>query len=140
MSRDRRTFAVTADGRRDFQKWLRAPLELTRPARDDAVVKLVFLGLHDPRQLIGFLERLRRQHLRRLAGTQVGARPPAERVDQAMLAELAGAAFRFREEAELQWIEHCLVRLRAVLGAEPPASRGARASASAPAPRAGSAE
>jgi len=138
--RDRRTFDVTVDGRRDFQRWLRAPLVLTRPARDDAVVKLVFLGLHDPRQLIGFLERLRRQHLRRLAGTQVGKRAAAEKVDQTLLTELAGAAFRFREEAELQWIEHCLVRLRALLETEPPRGTGARASATVPRSRVGAGE
>jgi hypothetical protein len=87
-----------------------------KPLRDDAVIKLVFLCRHDPSQLIRFLERLRRQHLRRLAGAQ--ARAPVIRtdaIDDALLADLSGAALRFREEAELRWIDHCLLRLRPLI-------------------------
>jgi DNA-binding PadR family transcriptional regulator len=118
-SRDRRPFNITPDGRSEFAKWLKAPLVLSRPARDDAVVKLVFLGQHNPTHLVGFLERLRRQHLRRLAGTQLHAgASDGTVVNEGFLAELSGAALRFREEAELHWIEHCLLRLRPLVAAE----------------------
>ena len=115
--RDRRPFSITSAGRREFDRWLSAPLVPSRPLRDDAVIKLVFLCRHDPSQLIRFLERLRRQHLRRLAGT--GSRASALRaggtIDDALVADLSGAALRFREEAELRWIDHCLLRLRPVI-------------------------
>jgi DNA-binding PadR family transcriptional regulator len=115
--RDRRPFSITASGRREFDRWLSVPLVPWRPLRDDAVIKLVFLCRHDPSQLIRFLERLRRQHLRRLAGTQ--SRPRAglgsDVIDDALVADLSGAALRFREEAELRWIDHCLLRLRPLI-------------------------
>ena len=115
--RDRRPFGITSAGRREFDRWLSAPLVPWRPLRDDAVIKLVFLCRHDRSQLIKFLERLRRQHLRRLAGAQ--SRAPAvrggEAIDDALLADLSGAALRFREEAELRWIDHCLLRLRPLI-------------------------
>ena len=119
INRDRRPFLITAAGRREFQKWLRSPLVPSRPVRDDAVVKLAFLGMHDARQLLLVLERLRRQHLRRLtAPSRRIATSDATGVDEALLAELSAAALRFREEAELRWIDHCLLRLRMLLGAE----------------------
>ena len=120
--RDRRPFGITSAGRREFDRWLSAPLVPWRPLRDDAVIKLVFLCRHDPSQLIRFLERLRRQHLRHLAGAQ--SRAPAVRadaIDDALLADLSGAALRFREEAELRWIDHCLLRLRPLIDETVPA-------------------
>jgi DNA-binding PadR family transcriptional regulator len=123
LNRDRRPFHITAAGRREFQKWLRSPLIPSRPVRDDAVVKLVFLGQHDPRQLIAFLERLRRQHMRRLTTPprQERARPADEHIDNDTLADLSAAALRFREEAELRWIDHCILRLRLGMGPQPAA-------------------
>jgi DNA-binding PadR family transcriptional regulator len=47
-SRDRRPYRITPTGRHEFERWLRTPLMLSRPIRDEAVVKLVFLGRHDP--------------------------------------------------------------------------------------------
>ncbi len=131
ISRDRRPFNITSDGRREFDKWLHEPLVLSRPARDDAVVKLVFIGLHEPSHLVGFLERLRRQHLRRLAGTQLRPRESnGESIDEGFMADLSGTALRFREEAELLWIEHCLVRLRPLFEAN--TEEGATAEPAAP--------
>jgi len=115
LSRDRRPFAITAEGRDEFRAWLRAPLIPARPLRDDALVKLVFLGLHDRQQLIRLLERLRRHHMRRLAGSRRSIDLSAGSdgtVDRGVLADLSAAALRFREEAELRWIDHCLTRLR----------------------------
>jgi DNA-binding PadR family transcriptional regulator len=118
VSRDRRPFSITSDGRREFDRWLHAPVIISRPARDDAVVKLVFLGLHDTPSLVSFLERLRRQHLRRLAGSRRAIEGPAEVVNESLMSELSGAALRFREEADLRWIDHCLLRLRPLLQAD----------------------
>jgi DNA-binding PadR family transcriptional regulator len=117
FGRERRPFDVTPEGRREFEKWLRVPPVLSRPVRDDAVVKLAFLGAENPAQLVGFLERLRRQHLRRLTAHPRFVGVEAKGIDERLLAELAGAALRFREEAELRWIEHCLLRLRPLLPA-----------------------
>lgn len=115
--RDRRPFTATAQGRREFQRWLGEPLVPARPFRDDVVIKLVFLGLDNPGQLIRALERLRRQHLLRLTGTEFGASSQSAHDGHALVAELSGAALRFREQAELRWIEYCLLRLRSVEGA-----------------------
>src|SRR5215510_12781358 len=96
VSRDRRPFQITPAGRREFQKWLRAPLVPSRPVRDDAVVKLVFLGMHDARQLLTFLERLRRQHLRRLTTPVRRGQDGSDgtHVDEPLLADLSTAALR----------------------------------------------
>jgi DNA-binding PadR family transcriptional regulator len=138
--RDRRPFAITAEGRREFDRWLREPPLLSRPLRDDVVVKLAFLGLHDLPRLAKFLERLRRQHLRRLTGAQVretarGGGTPEEQLSR----ELASAALRFREEAELRWIDHCLTRLRQVVEVEVDAAGAGEPDGVAPVRRRGGA-
>lgn len=114
--RDRRPYSATAQGRDEFHQWLREPLVPARPFRDDVVIKLVFLGRDNPGQLINALERLRRQHLRRLTGVEFGASGEPSDDGYDLVAELSGAALRFREQAELRWIEHCLLRLREVGG------------------------
>jgi DNA-binding PadR family transcriptional regulator len=116
IGRDRRPFAITAEGGREFERWLREPFLPSRPARDDAVVKLVFLGSEDAGRLASMLERLRRQHLRRLAGSKT-AEPSggAQTLGPVLFAELGSTALRFREEAELRWIDHCLLRLKPLL-------------------------
>lgn len=114
--RDRRPFSITPEGLRTFERWLREPFIASRPARDDAVVKLVFLGLEDVGRLVTMLERLRRQHLRRLAGSKASeAAEYAIPLRPSSFAELASVALRFREEAELRWIDHCLLRLQPLL-------------------------
>src|SRR5262249_25138706 len=114
LSRDRRPFSITAKGTREFDRWLRQPIVASRPLRDDAVIKLVFLCHHDSAHLIPFLERLRRQHLRQLAGVQARLTPPARSTvaELRLAAELSSAVLRFRGEAELRWIDYCLLRLR----------------------------
>jgi DNA-binding PadR family transcriptional regulator len=121
--RDRRPFSITAAGRREFDRWLREPIAPARPLRDDAVIKLVFLCGDNPEQLIRALERLQRQHLRRLAATKVSAHDQAVGLgDESLLAELSGAALRFREQAELRWIEYCLLRVQSLLTPSDPAA------------------
>lgn len=110
-SRDRHPFFLTPKGQREFDRWLRSPFTPSRPTRDDAIVKLVFLGSSAPTQLVAFLERLKRQHLRRLAAEKPAPRRPSERSADKLFIELSAAALRFREEAELRWIDHCLLRL-----------------------------
>lgn len=118
-ARERRPFSVTAQGRGEFQRWLRDPLVPARPLRDDVVIKLVFLGKDDPTQLIQALERLRGQHLRRLTGAEWGIPASSSNSEERPLAaELSAAALRFREQAELRWIEFCLLRLHSFASAE----------------------
>lgn len=114
-NRARRLFSITAAGRHEFQAWLQRPLSAVRPVRDEVVIKLVFLGVHEPNRLVELLEVRRREHMRHLAYLQreaVGLRTTDRRQK---LAQLARDAFRFREEAELRWIEHCLVQLRVLV-------------------------
>jgi len=110
-SRDRRPFSITPKGGKEFLRWLRAPIVPSRPARDDALVKLVFLGREDPEHLVGALQRLRKMHVRRLSAV---AKPGTRQVHTParLFMELSTMALRFREEAEIRWIDHCLGRLR----------------------------
>lgn len=124
VGRDRRPFFITPRGRREFERWLRSPFVPSRPSRDDAIVKLVFLGTTTPEQLVPFLERLKRQHLRRLSTAKPASRKTSVHATEQLFAELSGVALRLREEAELRWIDHCLQRL-ASLSAEVPAGEAA---------------
>lgn len=111
--RDRRPFSITAAGRREFERWLREPIAPARPVRDDTLIKLVFLCRDSPAQLIPALERLQRFHLRRLARAKPkGNRDVSKASGESLPVELSAAALRFREQAELRWIEYCLLRLR----------------------------
>ena len=109
--RDRRPYRITAKGKQEFQTWLDEPLVPARPFRDDVVIKLVFLCRDNPGELARALERLRRQHLRCLTGTEFGASDETASSEKSLLAELSGAALRFREQAEIRWIDHCLRHL-----------------------------
>lgn len=113
--RERRPFSITALGKEEFRRWLREPLVPARPLRDDAVIKLVFLCKDSPEQVVPALEQLRRRHLRCLTGAELSAYDePPETEDESLLAELSGAALRFREQAELRWIDYCLIRLQSI--------------------------
>ena len=118
--RDRRPFTITAAGRREFERWLREPIAAARQVRDDGLIKVAFLCRENPEILVHFLERLHRQHLRRLAAEmQASSRcPEAQAPGESFLEELSSAVLRFREEAELRWIEYCLLRLRSGSGPE----------------------
>ena len=130
--RDRRPFSITAAGRREFERWLREALVPARPVRDDALIKLVFLCRDNPAQLIPTLERLRRFHLRRLARAKPKAeQDPSSIGEEPLPIELSAAALRFREQAELRWIEYCLLRLRTLANDETGETGAAGASVSA---------
>ena len=131
--RDRRPYRITAAGEREFATWLQRPPAPLRPVRDETLVKLALLGRHAPGRLPGLLDRLRRQHLRRLTGTE--RRPAAERTRD-LVTELTAAALRYRVEAELHWIDYCLTRLRE-RGSE---TGGATMAAERPSPAAGRAQ
>lgn len=110
LNRARRPFSITAAGRREFHRWLPRPVSAGRPMRDEMVIKVVFLGQHDPQRLIELLETRRREHVRRLAFLQRDVRHIAS-LPAGSFGVLARDAARFREEAELRWVEHCLARL-----------------------------
>jgi DNA-binding PadR family transcriptional regulator len=110
-NRARRPFAITAAGRKEFLRWLPRPVAGARPMRDEMLVKVVFLGRHDPARLVVLLEGRRREHVRRLAYLQRESRASHEPAGVGALGQLARDAARFREEAELRWVEHCLARL-----------------------------
>jgi hypothetical protein len=77
------------------------------------VVKMVFLGVHNIELLIARLRDRQREYVRRLARLQRPKRSPPVSDPMKRIAELAKDVFRFREEAELRWIEHGLVQLGA---------------------------
>ncbi len=130
VNRTRRLFALTTAGRQEFFAWLDRPVAVVRPVRDEVVVKVAFLGRHAPARLRELLEERRRDHLQRLAYLQ--RRPKGHDPRPGDVGErLASDAFRFREEAELKWVEHCLAQL-AVAGEQPATSTAAR-EATAPA-------
>ena len=114
VNRERRPFTITPRGRREFQRWLSEPIVAARPLRDEAVMKLVFLGSRDAEHLLTVLERLRRSHLRRLTGSGNGVKPPASSAEN-LLSQLTAAVLRFREQAEISWIEHSIDELRRAL-------------------------
>jgi DNA-binding PadR family transcriptional regulator len=121
LSRERRPFDLTPKGRREFARWLRAPLTLPRPARDEVVIKLVFLGLHDPDRLVPFLERLRRQYLRRVAGTEARATPAGS-------GNLDDSGTRPRSASPFRWPTTCVTSRRPPIWAGGRARTCARAS------------
>ena len=116
VTRARRLLSITAAGRQEFHGWLQRPLAVGRPMRDEVVIKLVFLGLHEPSRLVPLLETHRREHIRHLAQVQREGIMKSAKDRTQKLAQLARDAFRFREEAEVRWIEHCLGQLRQEAG------------------------
>ncbi len=116
INRDRRPFSLAEAGRREFERWLRTPLTISRPMRDEAVVKLVFLGRRDPARLLTFLERLRRQHVRSLAALSA----PTAHEGGDIWTDLSATVLRIREEAELRWIDQVIEQLAAVVARQRP--------------------
>jgi len=111
--RSRRVFSTTAAGRNEFFAWLRRPVPISRPLREEMVVKMVFLGAHDLDLLITQLTERQREYVRRLAQLQRPKALPKSSDPFKRISQLAKDVFRFREEAELRWIEHCLAQLGA---------------------------
>lgn len=115
LNRTRRQFCITAAGRAEFFAWLEQPITIARPQRDEMVVKMIFLADHDPDRLVTILEDRQREYVRRLGRAQRATRPTKGDDTAAVLRSLARDAFRFREEGELRWIEHCLSQMRKIL-------------------------
>lgn len=116
-TRDQKPFSITPDGRKEFNRWLNAPLVITRPPRDEVVIKLYFLSGRNPRQAIGFLEDRRRQLLRS-AGRRTPGDAKSKALDDAFWADLSSATSWFRLKAELDLVEFYLKRFREVLPKE----------------------
>jgi DNA-binding PadR family transcriptional regulator len=116
-ARSRRQFQVTAGGRAEFLRWLARPAASFRPARDDMLLKLVFLAERDRGAALRLLEARRRELLTQLA-EQAVARSDARRAARGTrYAELTLEALRFRLEADLRWVDHCTAVLRPPLPA-----------------------
>jgi len=117
-ARSRRQFRITAGGRSEFLRWLARPAASFRPARDDMLLKLVFLAERDRNAAIRLLEARRRELLAQLA-EEAGARSEVRRTspNRACYAELTLEALRFRLEADLRWVDHCTAVLRPPLPA-----------------------
>ncbi len=124
LNRTRRLYRITAAGRGEFVAWLERPMTIQRPLRDEMVVKMSFLAEHDPERVVRILEERQREYVRRLGRAQRAAARSRGEGTTALIQRLARDAFRFREEGELRWVEHCLAQLRAVLGASPVLRRG----------------
>jgi DNA-binding PadR family transcriptional regulator len=108
--RRRRTFAITPAGRTEFETWLREPIPITKPARDEIVLRLPFLGERDIHRLTEILESRRDEYMDRLRALD-GPTAPKDLTRRTHLAAMARKLLRFREEAELRWIEYCLAQL-----------------------------
>jgi DNA-binding PadR family transcriptional regulator len=108
--RRRRTFAITPAGRAEFEAWLREPIPITKPTRDEIVLRLPFLGERDISRLTAVLERRRDEYADRLRAPD-GPPVPKDLTRRTRLATMARKLLRFREEAELRWIEYCLGQL-----------------------------
>jgi len=116
-ARSRRQFHVTAGGRTEFLRWLARPATGFRPARDDMLLKLVFLAERDRGAAIRLLEARRRDLLVQLA-EQANVRSEERRASAgARYAGLTLEALRFRMEADLRWVDHCIAVLRPPLPA-----------------------
>jgi DNA-binding PadR family transcriptional regulator len=112
-SRFRRPCTSTPVGRAEFQSWMDRPVPLARPLRDEVLLKVVFVGERDRGRVVELLHARRHGVLESLATADRKRRaqePAADR--RGRLAGLASDALRFRLEAELRWVEHCLTALR----------------------------
>lgn len=105
-ARSRRQFRLTSEGRAEFLRWLARPVVPLRPARDDMLLKLVFLAERDRVAAARLLDARRRDLLVRLS-EHVAAGPGVSRY-----AALTLDALRFRLEADLRWVDHCTAVLR----------------------------
>jgi DNA-binding PadR family transcriptional regulator len=114
-NRTRRLYRITAGGRAEFLSWLERPVAMGRPIRDEMVVKMSFLAEHDPDRVLDILESRQREYVRRLAHAQRATRRAKNEGPAELIRKLARDAFRFREEGELRWIEHCLSQLRGII-------------------------
>ena len=101
------------------------------------VVKMVFLADHDPHRLVAILEDRQREYVRRLGKAQRLPRATPSAGVGARIRELARDAFRFREEGELRWIEHCLRQLRVLLRGNDGVAGATPSRAQTPTPRSG---
>jgi DNA-binding PadR family transcriptional regulator len=104
-SRSRREFRITGDGRAEFLRWLARPVAPLRPARDDMLLKLVLLAERDRAAALRLLETRKRELLNQLSEHLAAATP-------ARYAALTLMAMRFRIEADLRWVDHCIAVLR----------------------------
>jgi DNA-binding PadR family transcriptional regulator len=120
-SRARRRFTITPEGRREFVAWLGRPVPPARTQRDDVVLKMVFLAEHDVPRLVGMLEDRKRDYVRRLAAYQ--RQSIAGGTVRNVVRGLVRDKFALQDESEIEWIERCLVPLKALqVGDEPGAS------------------
>jgi DNA-binding PadR family transcriptional regulator len=108
--RRRRTFAITPAGRAEFEDWLREPIPITKPTRDEIVLRLPFLGERDICRLTEILKSRRNEYADRLRSPD-GPTVPKDLTRRTRLATMSRKLLRFREEAELRWIEYCLAQL-----------------------------
>jgi DNA-binding PadR family transcriptional regulator len=111
-SRARRQFAITPEGRREFVAWLGRPIPPSRAQRDDVVLKMVFLAEHDVPRLVQLLEDRKREYVRRLAAYQ--RQPVSRESPRDLVRGLVRDKFALQDESEIDWIERCLIQLKAL--------------------------
>lgn len=104
-SRSRREFRITSEGRVEFLRWLARPVAPLRPVRDDMLLKLVLLAERDRAAALRLLEARKRELLNQLSEHLAAVAP-------ARYAALTLMALRFRIEADLRWVDHCIAVLR----------------------------
>lgn len=115
-ARSRRQFCITGEGRNEFLRWLARPVAPLRPVRDDMLLKLALLAERDRPAAVRLLEARKRDLLALLAEQSVASRRPAAG-PWVRFSALTLDALRFRVEAELRWVDHCIAILRPAVAA-----------------------
>lgn len=98
--RQRRTFAITADGRATLGEWLETPGGEESLARDEFHLKVVLTAQLRPEALRSLIQRERTARLDLLRGLQ-----PSQATDRA--SGLLQEAVALHAEADLAWLEAC---------------------------------
>lgn len=106
---DRKVYSLTDSGREELDRWIATPVESSVDARDETFLKLVLARRLEGTDPFRVIEAERRACLARLHEI-VGARARNEDSDLAteMLLDLAA----LRQEAVIQWLDHCEESLR----------------------------
>lgn len=124
--RGRVVYAISEAGRNELRGWYARPVERTSPPRDALVIKLAMAfgapGV-DVRAVVDVQRRHLREALREYTRLRCEAlaEPPAHQGEVARLLVLEQLVLH--TEAELLWLDHCVVRLQRLAGtaaAQPP--------------------
>jgi DNA-binding PadR family transcriptional regulator len=116
--RGKKTYRVTAAGRRELDAWFDSPVEKPRPLRDEFFIKLVvgrLAGAADPARII---DRQRQAYLTQLRDLTALASRTADPYVGLMI---EGGILHL--QADLRWLDLCAERMERGPAGEPAAAR-----------------